>query len=135
MEKLKRHIKLFFFTYGNLLLPIVVVIAIVFITLKLTNYIYSINNDLQTNQTVKLSEEQIQQNKLKQDKINENKQFITRFLDDCNKHKASDAYKMLSTNCIKEKYQTLEIFQSSFIETIFPYEKEFLKPLQDVFQH
>lgn len=108
---LDRKIKLFFVSYGRLLLMIIAVIA---------GFIYVLQNfnNFYKTQNIKKAEERIirqEENK----KENEIKQIISKFIDYCNLKDTEKAYDMLSEKCKKEKFKTKEDFKKQYIDVLF----------------
>lgn len=124
MENIRRSIKLFFTIYGGLLFQIIGGIAIFFFVLKGVNYIYK--EDSKTNSQENLiSEQEIIDKQKELEKEEKDILFISNFLDYCNDKQIEEAYSMLSEECIKQKYQTIDIFKKEYIDKIFAYKKEY----------
>lgn len=124
MENMRRSIKLFFATYGSLLFRIIGVIAIIIFILQGINYLYKENsqNNLKEN-SISNRAMMEKQEKLKNEK--EDKILISKFLDYCNDKRVEEAYNILSEECIKENYQTLEKFSKEYVAEIFTYKKDY----------
>lgn len=109
-----RKIKLFFVTYGRLLFYIITILfGIIFIIQSLNNYA---KNKTQKN---KLSEEQMVIIEKQKEDEKHDKEYIVKFIEYCNSKKNEEAYNMLSEECKKEKYNTLNEFNNKYIKNIF----------------
>lgn len=124
MENIRRSIKLFFTIYGGLLFQIIGGIAIFFFVLKGINYLYKENSETSSQENL-ISEQEIIDKQIELEKEEEDILFISKFLDYCNDKKVEEAYSMLSEECIKQKYQTMDIFKKEYIDKIFTYKKEY----------
>lgn len=124
MEDIRRNIKLFFATYGGLLFQIIGIIAIFLFALHSINYLYKENNAKASKENI-VSEQEIKEEEKNIEKEKEDKQYISEFLDYCNAGKTEEAYSMLSEKCIKEKYQTIDIFKKEYLDKIFIYKKDY----------
>lgn len=130
MEKIRREIKLFWTRNGKLLLQIIGSIALVILIIQGANQYVIMQNKQKEKETLSHKEER-EQEKIKENTNNQYKEYISTFLDYCNNEKIEEAYKMLSENCIKEKYQTIDIFKKNYINKIFNYKKEYQITLQN----
>lgn len=123
MENMRRSIKLFFATYGSLLFQIIGIIAIFLFALNSINYLYKENNAKTSKENI-VSEQEIKEEKnIEEEK--EYKLYISEFLNYCNAGKTEEAYSMLSEKCIKEKYQTIDIFKKEYVDKVFIYKKDY----------
>lgn len=111
MENIRRKIRVFFVTYGDLLLAIIMVIAtLIYVPRKLNQMVIDKGVVSNTN-----SQEQIDlKEKEKDDKV-----YIEKFIEYCNLNKIEEAYDMVSTICKEEKYKDIYEFKEEFINTIF----------------
>ena len=125
MENLKRSVRIFFATYGGLLFRIIGGIILIIVVLRGINSIVKENNkpSLTQNNIVSQNEKEDREKKLEIQQ--ENKKFVSEFIDYCNDNKIQEAYKMLSKECINKKYPTIEKFKSEYINKIFTYKKEY----------
>ena len=123
MENIRRSVKLFFAIYGGLLFRIIGTIALILLALRGLDYLYKENNIDKLNENV-VSEQEIALKEKATKKEEENILFISEFLNYCNDKKIQEAYNMLSEKCIKEKFQTIEIFKNEYVEKIFTYKKD-----------
>lgn len=130
MENIKRSIRIFFTTFGGLLFQIIGIIAIVLFAIHGVNNLYKENTKTQELEESKLSEE-VQIKKELLEKENENRLFISEFIDYCNENKIEEAYNMLSEECIKDKYQTIEKFEDEYVNKIFTYKKDYEIEIED----
>lgn len=119
MEDIRRNIKLFFTAYGSLFLQLIGIIAIVFFVLQSLNNVYKDKNVSDSSQNILIEQKKI----IEEEK--ENIEVISKFLDYCNEKNVEKAYSMLSEECIKEKYQTIDIFKTEYMDKIFTYKKEY----------
>lgn len=119
MEDIRRNIKLFFTAYGSLFLQLIGIIAIVIFVLQSLNNIYRNEEKNNSNQNIIIEQKKI----IEEEK--ENIEVISKFLDYCNEKNIEKAYSMLSEECIKEKYQTIDIFKTEYMDKIFTYKKEY----------
>lgn len=124
MEDIRRNIKLFFATYGSLLFQIIGIIAIILFVLHNVNYIYKENNTKSLKENI-VSEQEIKEEEKNIEKEKEDKLYISEFLNYCNDGNVEKAYSMLSEKCIKEKYQTIDIFKKEYVDKIFIYKKNY----------
>lgn len=125
MENLKRSVRIFFATYGGLLFRIIGGIILIIIVLRGINSIVKENNkpSLTQNNIVSQNEKEYREKKLEIQQ--ENKKFVSEFIDYCNDNKIQEAYQMLSEECINKKYPTIDKFKSEYINKIFTYKKEY----------
>lgn len=114
MEKIRRSIKLFFVTYGNLILSIIGIFVGVIIFVQTLNNIVI---EQEKNNTPTEEELIIQEKEKKEEETNI--QFISKFIDYCNTGKIEEAYNMLSSECKEEKYNTIEDFEKEYINKKF----------------
>lgn len=119
MEDIRRNIKLFFTAYGSLFFQLIGIIAIVIFVLQSLNNIYRNEEKNNSNQNIIIEQNKIVENE------KDNLEIISKFLDYCNEKNVEKAYSMLSEECIKEKYQTIDIFKTEYIDKIFTYKKEY----------
>lgn len=124
MENIRRSVRLFFVSYGSLLFQIIGIIVIVLFVLRVANHLYTENTENEVIENEILQEE-IKENEQTIKKQKENISFISEFLDYCNKGQVEEAYSMLSDKCIKEKFQTIDIFKTEYLNKIFTYKKEY----------
>lgn len=124
MENMKRSIRLFFATYGGLLSQILGIIAIILFSLQGINHIYEENTKKEIGKN-SLSQEELEEKQevLKNEK--QDKKLISQFLDYCNNGQVEEAYEMLSDDCKKQEYKTIDIFKTEYIDKIFTYKKEY----------
>lgn len=84
----------------------------------------SINKNLAIGQANVVSNEigtntQIQDDKSTENNISTPKKIIKEFIDYCNDNKIEKAYNLLSDDCKKELFQTIEIFKEQYYDVIF----------------
>lgn len=119
MENIRRSLKLFFAIYGGLLFRIIITIVVFLFTLSVIDNLYKNSTEVTTrNNTIQEQEVVLENEKY-------SIAYISKFLDFCNENKIEEAYKMLSEDCIKQKYQTIDIFKKEYIDKIFTYKKEY----------
>ena len=122
MENIRRNIRLFFVTYGSLLFQIIGIIVLILFSIRGINYLYKENSQTKIENT--LTQEEIQeQDNIKKHK--ENISFISKFLDYCNNKNIEEAYNMLSEECIRHNYETIDKFRDEYVNKIFTYKKEY----------
>lgn len=115
MEKIKREIRLFFVSYGRLLLYIIGIIALIILAIQGLNQMVieqsaKNNNNLNSYKIVTMEE--------KNEEIRE-KEYISKFINYCNEGKIESAYDMLSDRSKEEKYINIEEFKSKYINEVF----------------
>ena len=111
---IKRSVRLFFVSYGRLIFTIIAFLAIFIYALhSLDEYVGKtyIKNEL-TEEEKSILEEQ-------NEKVKENKKYISEIIDYCNNKEITKAYNMLSDKCKNEKYRTIDEFQINFIKKYF----------------
>lgn len=125
--EIDRKIRLFFVSYGRLLLECIgIIVLIIFIIQSLNKYV------AQQNKENKLTEEEVilQQQKKEEEKkeakeTKEDKDYIKKFIDYCNEGNKKEAYKMLSQQCKEDKYPTIESFEKNYVSKIFINKKDY----------
>lgn len=116
MEKIRRALKIFWTEHGIPILFWTIVFVIVFVIIQLLNN-YAIKQNEKNNNTQVQSSNNEQQNIYQ-----ENEKYtilINQFLEYCQKGEKEEAYAMLSKNCKKNLYPTLETFSTSYYNKIF----------------
>ena len=107
--ELDRKIKLFFVTYGRLLLYIIGAIAIFILFLRGLND-YAVQeykkNEISTVEVITKEKK-------------EEEEYISEFINYCNAKKIQEAYNMLTDECRNERYNTIEKFKSQYINNLF----------------
>lgn len=112
--ELDRKIRLFFVTYGRLLFMVIASIAIfIFIIQSLNNYVKELNKNTVITEEEKNMIEQNEKNEM------EIRKYISQFIEYCNSKDIEKAYSMLTENCKKEKYTSIEDFRTKFITNFF----------------
>ena len=124
MENIRRSIKLFFVTYGSLLFQIIGIIVVILFSIRGINSLYEKNATEKTVKNELLQEETEKEQQIKE-KEKEDISFISEFLNYCNNKKIEEAYNMLSEECIKDIYETIEKFENEYVNKIFTYKKEY----------
>ena len=127
MEKIRREIKLFWTRNGKLLLQIIGSISLVILVIQGANQYVIMQNKQKEKETLAHKEER-EQEKIKQ---NIDKEYINVFLDYCKNDRIEEAYNMLSENCKKEKYPTIDFFKKNYINKIYNYKREYQITLQN----
>ena len=113
MEKIRRKIRLFFVFYGRFLFTIIGIILLLILGVQTLNNI-TIEQKKKNTPTV---EEKIEINR--QEKIKEEeKEYISRFIEYCNKNQIQEAYNMLSVKCKQENYKDIKEFKEKYINKV-----------------
>ena len=121
MEKIKRQIRLFFGKNGKLLLQIIgIIFLIICIIQALNTYVSSKENENKEN-LINKQEQAVKKNT----NIKKEKEFISKFIEYCMEAKVEEAYAMLATISKKEKYNTVDKFESDFVKKNFKIKKEY----------
>ena len=118
MEKIKRKIKLFFVSYGRLLFEIIGGIALIIFIIQSLNQ-YTISQKKEIIKELEATQGEREKEKKKTEDIQENKDFISRFIDYCNDRNIEEAYNMLSDSCKQKQYTTIKKFKDKYINKIF----------------
>lgn len=112
---IKRKIRLFFVSYGNLILFFIGTFLLIVLVIQGLNNIVKKQNP---KNNINITEEKIEiQKKEEQDK--EEKEYISKFINYCNNNKIEEAYEMLSEKCKKEKYNNIKQFKNQYIDKVF----------------
>lgn len=113
MEKIKREIRLFFVKYGRLLVFIIGIFLITILVLESIEDYYITTMNYEEKIEIEKQEE------IEREKEQEDREYISKFIDFCNEKKAEEAYEMISYKCKQEKYTTLEEFKNEYINKFF----------------
>lgn len=124
MEHIRREIKLFWARNGKPLLQIIGFILLVIMVIQGLNQYTILSNKEKAEQELE-TKEQRETEKKKQEDIKEDKEFISKFIDYCNKNNIEEAYQMLSTKCKEKKYLSIKNFKEKYINKIFGDKKDF----------
>lgn len=128
MEKIRREIRLFWTRNGKLLLQIIGSIALVILVIQGANQYVIMQNKQKETSAYK---EEKEHEKIKDNTDKEYKEYISVFLDYCKNDRIEEAYNMLSENCKKEKYPTIDFFKKNYINKIYSYKREYQITLQN----
>ncbi len=120
MEKLKRSLKIFWTEHGTpILFWAIVIVAIIFIiqtlnffAIKKEEQKVNINKNTGTNTNISKVEE------------TKDKQIIRQFIEFCEQGDNMQAYNMLSNQCKKELYPTINEFKDQYIYKVFNTKKD-----------
>lgn len=116
MEKIRRALKIFWTEHGIPILFWTIVFVIVFVIIQLLNN-YSIKQNEKNNNT------QVQSINIEQQNIyQENEEYTTlinQFIECLENEQIEQAYVMLSENCKKDLYPTVEDFSTLYYNRIF----------------
>ena len=123
MEKIRREIKLFWTRNSKSLFQIIGIIAIIIAFIQGLNR-YAILKSKDEKAKLELTYEERKQEQMQQKKENEDKELIFSFIDYCNKKNILEAYKMLSDNCKKNYYPTMQEFEENYVKKVFNSKKD-----------
>jgi len=105
---------------------IIVAIIIIIATIILsTNRNHKTNSDNYEKESYKPTETIIQGASVKKEQYEKDNNIINKFLEYCNNKDISKAYELLSMDCKKELYPTIEDFKKYYYETIFDKERTY----------
>lgn len=113
---IKRNIRLFFVSYGKLLFEILFVIVLAILGLKL------LNSRAEEQKTANTTVNTEYKNNIEKNNTNEikiNKENIEVFIEYCKNNQTQKAYNMLSDNCKKEKYNSIDLFDKNYVQKYF----------------
>lgn len=120
MEELRRKIRIFWIEHGIPILFLFVVLVIIFAVIQLLNY-----NAMQKLEKKNRLEQENTTAELSTYKKNEDyTKLINNFLEYCKNGNIQQAYEMLSENCKKDLYPTLDNFTSKYYNKLFKKEKD-----------
>lgn len=125
MEDIRRALKVFWTEHGTPILFWIIVIAVIFVIIQILNF-YAIKNNQQKGQ----GKTEIKASISKEENI-KNKDIISNFVEFCNKGKIQEAYELLSENCKKELYPTIDKFKENYYKKIFTQTREIEIQLED----
>ena len=108
---IKRNVRLFFVSYGKLLFEILFVIALIILGLQYLNK--KVAEPKQVSAQINIENTNNVQN------IQQDKNIISTFLEYCKNNQVQEAYAMLSENCKKEKYNSIDLFNKNYMQKYF----------------
>jgi len=102
----------------------IVLIVVILIAIRLLNNYYKNNKSVIEEVELSKTSSDVSYSVISQENISEqvNKsitQIIDEFIKYCNSHKTEEAYEILSTDCKKELYSTIEDFEEDYCKKIF----------------
>ena len=121
MEKIRREVKLFWTRNGKSLFQVLGFIAVVILIVQGLNQLAKLQNE---DESFSITNEQIEKENNKKKKEDEDKNVILTFISYCNNAEIMKAYEMLSADCKKNKYSTIEEFQKKYINKVFKSKKD-----------
>lgn len=116
MENIKRKIRLFFVSYGNLFLYVIGIFLLIILVIQGLN---NIVKEQKIRDEINLTEEEKTEIQKQKEQDTEEKEYISKFINCCNTNKIEEAYNMLSDKCKQEKYNTIEEFENKYINNVF----------------
>lgn len=125
MEDIRRALKIFWTEHGTPVLFWGIAITVVFVIIQILNF-YAIKNNQKNGQGKIETKVSIS----KEENI-KNKDIINNFIEFCNKGKIQEAYELLSENCKKELYPTIDKFKEDYYKKIFTQTREIEIQLED----
>lgn len=125
MEDIRRALKIFWTEHGTPILFWIIVITVIFAIIQILNF-YAIKNNQQKGQGKIETKVSIS----KEENI-KNKDIISDFVEFCNKGKIQEAYELLSENCKKQLYPTINNFKENYYKKIFMQAREVEIKLED----
>ena len=108
---IKRNVRLFFVSYGKLLFELLFVIALIILGLQYLNK--KVAEPKQVSAQINIENTNNVQN------IQQDKNIISTFLEYCKNNQVQEAYAMLSENCKKEKYNSIDLFNKNYMQKYF----------------
>ncbi len=114
---IKRNIRLFFVSYGKLLFEILFVIVLAILVLQWLN-----NKAVEQKQSNTAIVNIEDQNNTEKNNINESKidkKNIEIFIEYCKNKRLQDAYSMVSDNCKKARYNSIDLFNENYVQKYF----------------
>jgi len=112
MQMIRRKIKLFFVSYGRFFTFFIGIFLGAILVARTLNSIAVKTNGNFLNETY---EEKV----AKHEEIEKDIAYISQFIDYCNNGEIEEAYSMLSNNCKKERYDTIDKFKQQYINKVF----------------
>lgn len=118
MEKLRRSLKIFWTEHGTpILFWTIVIVAIMFI-IQILNFFAVKKEEQKVNNNTEIS------TNISKAEKNKDKEIIRQFIGFCQKGDVEQAYNMLSDQCKKERYPTINEFKNQYIYKIFNTKKD-----------
>lgn len=121
MESIKRYIKIFFTEHGDPIKFYAILIVLIIVIVQSLNVIVKNKNNRDNKIVVNTTKvESIDDKEI----IKEQKKIIKKFIKNCQDNKIDEAYEMLSSECVKEHYQTKEKFYEEYYKKMFSINKD-----------
>lgn len=132
MEKLRRALKIYWTEHGTPILFWTIVIAVIIFIVQILNF-FAIQKE---KQKINISNSTGMNTNITKTEKNKDKEIIHKFVELCEQSNIEQAYDMLSEQCKKEQYPTMNEFKNGYIYKIFDTKKEIeIKYQQDeIFQ-
>ena len=121
MESIKRYIKIFFTEHGDPIKFYAILIVLIIVIVQSLNVIVKNKNNRDNKIVVNTTKvESIDDKEI----IKKKKKIIKKFIKNCQDNKIDEAYEMLSSECVKEHYQTKEKFYEEYYKKMFSINKD-----------
>ena len=133
------NLRRFYYQNKEKIWKIILFIVFCFALLQFANYLAKINNEKKRNQEALLNEQNktntsitvkdtyvasnksaVDGSEISEEEISEVETLINKFVSHCNKGEIEDSYNLLSDECKKELYPSIEQFYNKYVKNNFP---------------